>query len=386
MPVLSAGEHRKILRRALSDQIAKGGRLIGIKGFRGSGKTTFLLDYIRSHSHRDKTVLYASMNNFYFTGQGVFPFAMEFAKMGGRLLLLDQIQKFPGWQEELRRCYNQIPGLTIIFTVSPSAMTGSEVSGIGDIARIYSLEGLSFREYLNFTCETGYDPVALEELLHDHGRLAEEITAKTRVLPLFGEYLRQGYFPYFAEKGDLYQDILLKNINLTLEIDIPYSNQIDLGYLPKLRKLLYLVATETPLSPNVSKLAMEVGTSRATVMHYLQHLAEARLVRLLYADGDAGPGRKPGRIYLHNTNLLHSVAPGHTNGSVPAGTFFYSQAAVVTPDIVADGEAGFLVDGRHRILAGGSGTLLKPEQWGAIDGIETGKDSRIPLWLFGFLY
>ncbi|MCE4565211.1 AAA family ATPase [Maribellus sp. CM-23] len=369
------------------DQIDWSQRLICIKGFRGVGKTTFLLDYIRKYHPESNDVLYINLNNFYFTKRKISSFADEFAKRGGKILVLDQIQKYPDWSEDLRKCVDEIPEIQIIFSSSPVLRITEGNPDLEGIAKIYHLEGLSFREYLNHLAGKSFRTYSFEEILSDHISIAQEIVAEVRPLAFFDEYLKNGYFPYYMDDPNFYTNRLLKNINLALEIDVPYINQIEFKYLSKLRKLLHLLASETPFTPNVSKLAGSIETSRATVMNYLKYLKNAKLINLLYTNGggDDDQMKKPDKVYMHNTNLLHAIAPDNTDNLTMRQTFFYNQVGYkrkLSKSPIAD----FCVDGKYQFNVGGRKLLAEGDIYAASDVIEIGQGKKIPLWLFGFLY
>ena len=362
-------------------------QLISIKGFRGVGKTTFLLDYLKENYLEDNSVLYLNLNNFYFTRRKISSFADEFAKRGGKILLLDQIQKYPEWSTDLRKCVDEIPELKIVFTSSPVLRIAEGNPDLNGIAKIHHLEGLSFREYLNHQTGQNFRFYSLKEILDNHVEIAKEIVNQVRPLAYFTDYLKNGYFPYFIDNPNFYVNTLLKHINLALEIDIPYINQIELKYLPKLRKLLHIIASETPFTPNVSKLASSVKTSRATVMNYLKYLKNARLIQLLYSNGngDEDQMKKPDMVYMHNTNLLYAIAPENTDNLNLRHTFFYNQVDYKYP-LKSSATGDFLVDDKYHFIVGGRKIEPTSEVYAASDVIEIGEDKKIPLWLFGFLY
>ncbi len=373
------------LKRELAKSINWSDRLICIKGFRGVGKTTFLLDYLKQEFPGDNSVLYVNLNNFYFTKRSIISFADEFVKRGGKVLLLDQIQKYPNWSKELRQCYDQLPGLTVVFTSSPVLRIAENNIDLQGIAQVYHLEGLSFREYLNNATNSNFRVYKFEEILKDHVKIAGEIVAKVRPLAYFNDYLRHGYFPYFIGDPNFYTNRLLKHINLALEIDVPYINQIELKYLSKLRKLLHIIASESPFTPNVSKLATAVETSRATIMNYLRYLKNARLIQLLYANGGEDEMKKPDRVYMHNTNLLYAIAPDNTDKLNLQHTFFYNQVGYIL-QVNSTAKSDFLVDNQYHFILGGQNTDPKRNTIVAADMLEIGIKNKIPLWLFGFLY
>lgn len=83
------------------------------------------------------------------------------------------------------------------------------------------------------------------------------------------------------------------------------------------------------ISANVSKLANDVETSRATIMNYLRYLKNARLIHLLNSsEEDDEKLKKPNKVYLHNTNLLYAISPDSVSDNSLRETFFYNQVGV----------------------------------------------------------
>jgi len=379
------GSSKPTIKRELRNGIDWSQRLICIKGFRGVGKTTFLLDYIRETYPESNDVLYINLNNFYFTKRKISSFADEFAKRGGKVLLFDQIQKYPDWSADLRKCVTEIPDLKIIFTSSPVLRIAEDNPDLDGIASVNHLEGLSFREYLNYQTGSKFNFYSFDEIVNNHVEIAKEIVAEVRPLAYFDNYLKHGYFPYFIDDPNFYVNRLLKHINLALEIDVPYINQIELKYLSKLRKLLQIIAEEAPFTPNVSKLATAVQTSRATVMNYLKYLKNAKLIHLLYSNGDQDLMKKPDKVYLHNTNLIYAIAPNNTENLNLRQTFFYNQVAYKNK-LKTSAKADFLINEKYHFIVGGRKIEPATDIYAASDVIEIGGGNKIPLWLFGFLY
>ncbi|MCW0483584.1 ATP-binding protein [Gaoshiqia sediminis] len=377
---------RESIRRELLDEIDWSQRLICIKGFRGVGKTTFLLDLVKEKYADDRSCLYVNLNNFYFTKRKIVNFADEFYKKGGKVLILDQIHKYPDWADELRICYDSFPELQVIFSASPVLRVIEGHENLQGIAQVYHLEGLSFREYLNFKGSFQFRKYQLDELIANHVAIAAEITEKVKPLAYFNEYLQTGYYPYFLNSKSFYSETLLKHVNLALEIDVTYLNQIELKYLPKLRKLLQIICSQVPFSPNVSKISTDVETSRATIMNYLRYLKNARLINLLFSNGGEDQQKKPDLVYAHNTNILYAVDPENINNRNLRTTFFYNQVGYKY-EVKSSALADFKVAGNYHFSIGGKYTEpFNESSFAAADMIEEGKGHIIPLWLFGFLY
>jgi predicted AAA+ superfamily ATPase len=375
------------VQRQLMDEIDWNHRLIGVKGSRGVGKTTFLLEYAKQRfGADDRSCLYINLNNFYFTTCSLYDFADEFCKVGGRTLLIDQVFKLPNWSEDLRECYDKIPDLNIVFSGSSVMRLKEENLLLRDCVKSYNLRGFSFREYLNLMADTHFKSYTLDEILKNHVEIASEIVAKVKPLAYFQNYLHHGFSPFFLEKRN-FSENLLKTMNMMLEVDVLFIKQIELKYLPKIRKLLYLIASTAPSVPNVSQLSTEINISRATVMNYIKYLSEARLFNLLYAEGDEFP-KKPAMVYMQNTNLMHAITPGNVDFQAQRETFFYNVLYKDHKLNKGNRDAQFLVDHTHQFVIADSDNKMKfkPDYYYAIDKIEVGSKKVIPLWLFGFLY
>jgi hypothetical protein len=369
------------------DEINWKDRMIGIKGARGVGKTTFLLQYAKENfSPNDKTCLYINTNNFYVQNVGIAAFADEFYHSGGKVLLIDQVYKQPNWSQQLRECYDRYPGLKIVFAGSPVMRLKEENPELNGIVHSYNLRGFSFREYLNVKTGLRLKHYELEEIINNHEAIAKEIFEQVNPRDYFQDYLHHGFYPFFLEKKN-YSENLLKNMNMMIEVDILLIKQIELKYLAKIKQLFYLLTTSGSSVPNVSSLAQELGMSRATVMHYIKYLMEARLVNMIYAKGDEFP-KKPARVLLHNSNLMYSFYP-RTFDTHDVLECFFCNALWKDHKINKVGTlCSFLVDGQYdfKIAEYSAKLKSKSKTLFAVNQCDIGEGNQIPLWLFGFLY
>ncbi|OIP83840.1 MAG: AAA family ATPase [Porphyromonadaceae bacterium CG2_30_38_12] len=373
------------IRRQLMDEIDWSHRLIGIKGSRGVGKTTFLLQYAKEHFGINRCCLYVNFNNFYFTQHTLEEFAEKFSSQGGKTLLLDQTFKYENWSKELRNCYDRFPNLKIIFTGSSVMRLKNDNPDLHDIIQVYNLRGFSFREFLNHNTNNEFKVIKLEQLTKNHVDIARSISNKINPLDFFSNYLEYGYYPFHMEKRD-FSENLLKTMNMMLEVDILLIKQIDLKYLSKIRKLLYLLIEAAPAGPNVSQLSNEIETSRATIMNYIKYLKDARLINLLYAQGDEFP-KKPKQIYVQNTNIMHTVFPELKNDDTAYKTFFYNSLRSKHKVNIGKNEQDFCIDQQlHFKCDNQSKHKFSSKMFYAVADKRVGQKNEIPLWLFGFLY
>ena len=377
------------VRRDLMDEINWNDRLIGIKGTRGIGKTTFLLQYAKENfAADDRRCLYVNMNNFYFQGRGIADFAADFYARGGKVLLIDQVFKQQDWSSELRQCYDQCPGLKIVFTGSSVMRLKEENPELGGIVKSYNLRGFSFREYLNLLTGKNFAKHTLDDILERHVDIANEFAQQIDIQSHFTNYLHHGFYPFFREHRN-FEEYLLKTMNMMTEVDILLIKQIELKYLTKIKKLFYLLAVEGPKAPNISNLASNIETSRATVMNYIKYLSDARLINMIYHVGDDFP-KKPSKVMMYNPNLMYAIYPIVANTQDAMETFFVN---LVWKDhkvnqgnkdayYIVDERLKFkIVDGTHSARQRNATDILY-----AVYNSTVGHDNYIPLWMFGLLY
>lgn len=376
------------VRRCLMDEIDWNDKLIGIKGTRGVGKTTFLLQYAKErYSSTDKQCLYVNMNNFYFQSRGIADFAGEFYRNGGKVLLIDQVFKQPDWSRELRRCYDNYPNLQIVFTGSSVMRLKEENPELNSIVKSYNLRGFSFREFLNLQTGLQLKPYSLEEILNNHEEITNQILSKVSPTKYFLDYLHHGFYPFFLEHRN-FSENLLKTMNMMTEVDILLIKQIELKYLTKIKKLFYLLALEGTKAPNISNLAKEINTSRATVMNYIKNLTDARLINLVYPVGQEFP-KKPSKVMLQNPNLMYAIYPIQVEQQQLMETFFVNTMQETCVINEGSKQGTYIVNQKHKVKicdAKNNKIRFSNDTIYAKYNTEVGKDNQVPLWLMGFLY
>lgn len=377
------------VRRRLMDEIDWNDRMIGIKGSRGVGKTTFLLQYAKEHTDaNNRKCLYVNMNNFYFQVHGISDFAGEFYRRGGRTLLIDQVFKVSNWAHELRRCYDLYPNLKIVFTGSSVMRLKEEGSELTGIVKSYNLRGFSFREFLNLQTGNNFEAYTLEDIVENHEQIVRRILPYVSPLKYFQDYLHHGFYPFYREHRN-YSENLLKTMNMMTEVDILFIKQIELKYLSKIKKLFYLLAVNGTKAPNISQLASDIETSRATVMNYIKYLADARLINIVYPVGQSFP-KKPPMIMVHNPNLMYAIYPINVEKQELMENFFLN--SLWKDHLVNSGKKSgcYVVNEKYQFKVCDAAKLSRSrfsqDLIYARYNTEVGHGNMIPLWLLGFLY
>ena len=365
------------------EEIKWRGHAFGLVGPRGVGKSTMLLQHIKTQLEI-KNTLYVSADHLYFTSHTLVDLADRFYKMGGKHLFIDEIHKYDGWSAEVKQIFDSYSDLQLV-------ISGSSIleitKGMADLSRrvpIYEMQGLSFREYLHLFHGIKMDVVNMEKLLHHE----YEIPGIDHPLPLFHDYLRRGYYPFGSDAA--YDIELMQVVVQTMESDIPIYLNTNVSVGRKLKQLLMVVAESVPFKPVMQKLADVTGINRNYIQDYLMYMERAGMIAQLRdaVGGIRGLG-KTEKIYLDNTNLIYVLAPKRADLGNIRETLFMNQMRIVG-DVMCSPVSDFLVDGMTFEIGGrkkGQKQISEVNNGYVVkDDIETGYANVLPLWAFGLLY
>lgn len=367
-------------------------RLIGIKGAKGVGKTTLLLQHIKLAFPNRSQAFYVSLDNIWFSSHTLSELVEYLYTHGVTHLFLDEVHKYPTWIRELKNIYDDYSQLHIVFTGSSLLEIDHAEGDLSRRLRIYMLHGLSFREYLDINDIAHLSVLSMEEILSKHMQQASSITSKVKVIPHFEKYIRTGYYPFFLETGseESYFERLQQVVSTVIENDIPAVEKIEYETLQKAKRLLMILAQSAPFTPNIANLCALLSTTRNQLIHLLSLLERAALIRQLHA-GNKGLKAlgKPDKILFDNTNLMYAL--GNTADAGTARESFFSSMMSFNHTIRYAKQGDLQVDGRHVFEVGGKGKSFSqiadlPDSYVVADSIEIGFGNKIPLWLFGFLY
>lgn len=369
--------------RSADGEIGWNGRMFGIVGPRGVGKSTLVLQRIkRQRSQRD--TLYVSADNMYFGDHTLYDTAEAFVVQGGRHLFIDEVHKYGNWSQELKMMYDALPNLQVCFTGSSVLDITSGWADLSRRAPLYTMQGLSFREYLAIAHGVTLPACTLEDIVEQR----VEIGAVEHPVPLFKDYLKRGYYPFGRE--DAFEIELDQVISQTLEVDIPQFAGMTFATGQKLKQLMAIVSTLAPFKPNATQLASQIGISRNSLEDYLGYMEKAGMVaRLRQLPKGLGALGKVEKVYLDNTNILYNLSSGREDIGSVRETFFLNQVRRVH-EVYASPAADFLVDGMT-FEVGGKGKTGKQVKgldsaYIVKDDIEYGYGNVVPLWAFGLLY
>lgn len=368
-------------------------RLTGLVGPRGVGKTTLLLQYIKNELYKDGKTFYFSADSVYFDSSNLLEFVADLYNNGGyRIIFIDEIHKYFGWNQELKNIYDSFPKLQIVF--SGSSMLDL-VKGSYDLSRravLYHLSGMSFREYLNFHRDKKWDPILWEDILSGKETAPGKID---RLKPIFEGYLELGYYPFLDENPLTYYEKLRRIVDKTIYEDIANYYNLKTSNLQYFKKILSYLSSIPPGEISTNNLGNHLSIDHKTAAHYLQILNEVGLIRMVYPrEGGAVSIRKPAKVFLNNTTLLHALGK-FTGGQSSKGMvreLFFFQSVMDSGreifyskigDFTAE-EAIFEIGGKKKSLS--QIRNVNQPAYVVKDDILYPHGNILPLHYFGFLY
>ena len=368
-------------------------RLLGVKGLRGVGKTTMFLQYLGYDYPERKKGLYVTADHPYFYKNTIFNLASEWSLYGGKLLLIDEVHKYPNWSRELKLIYDGYPDLQVFFTSSSALDLYQGESDLSRRLETITVPGLSFREYLSLKHRLHFEKYSLSDILNKHMQITPEITARVKIMPLFKDYLREGYFPFCIQmKDDSLLPRLLQVINTVLETDLLYIEDYSASNIEKIKKLLGVIAESAPFEPNISKIAEKLNLGRNTINNYLKNLHHARILHLMNKPGKGLTRlQKADKIYFENTGFAYAFQNNPDIGIIRE--IFFLNQLVNSGHLVqlSPNKGDFLVNQHLTFEVGGKNKEVSQlkgihDSYFALDDMEHGFAGSVPLWLFGFLY
>ena len=364
-------------------------KLIGLIGARGIGKTTFLLQYLKSLDVEDDKKLYFSVDSIITSNLKLFDIAEDFYNQGGKVLVIDEIHKYKDFEIELKEIYDFLD-LKVLFSGSSAIVLEHKKADLSRRALVYRLKGLSFREFLELKLDKKFGSYKLEDILQNHTQISYDITKKIKPLEHFREYLKFGYYPFYFETKSSYCIKLEETINTVIESDLPIIFNIEPSNIHKLKQLTAYICSSKPYELNLTNLAKKIGINRKTLYQYIYYLTLGNIFSRLEAKGKGDNiFSKPAKLYLNNPNLNNCYCQDNEVGTIRE-EFFLNMISLNHVALYPK-HGDFLLDNRYIFEIGGknkSFTQIKDmkDSYVVADDIEVGFKNKIPLWLFGFLY
>ena len=381
----------KIIRKAMYT-INWDKQLVAIRGSRGVGKTTLMRQYIRQHYGTSAgKALYCVMDSMYFTTHSLLSLVERFHMMGGTHLFLDEVHKYPTWSKEIKEIIDLYPDMRITFTGSSLIQILNADADLSRRVLSYNLAGLSFREYLHFYKSIELPVHTLQETLDHADDICQEVREACFPQPLFEEYLRAGYYPFYDGNETEYYTRIENVVSFIIDQEMTQFCGVDPAYTRKLKAMLLFLADSLPYEVNIAKLASYLEINKTTVLSYLASLQRAELLHLLYADNKSVTKmQKPDKIYIHNPNTLYALGTQLNIGTIRE-CFVVNQLSVGHTVEYGKTQGDFRIDGHITFEVGGKDKSFDqiadlPDSYILADNMEFPIGKKLPLWLMGMIY
>ena len=258
-------------KRYLYNQLPWETRMLCIRGARGVGKTTLLLQRIaEAFPAGSNQALYVSLDELWFNENRLIDLAEYHYTHGGTHLFLDEVHRYPqdSWAQEIKNIYDRYPGFHVVFTGSSVLKIDQSKADLSRRCLFFTMQGLSFREYLDFNGIARFEPTTLDQILGHHVNLAMAITSQVHVLQYFEEYLRHGYYPFYHELTQGYEMALRQMVVNVIEQDIPQAESVELNTINRIKRLLSLIAKTSPFTVNVSISILRIYARHSSPISY----------------------------------------------------------------------------------------------------------------------
>lgn len=367
--------------------------LLCLRGPRGVGKSTLLRQYLKlNYPAGSREALYCSLDWMYFAQHTILEVAANFYKIGGQVLMLDEVHKYDNWSREVKEISELYPTIRIVLSGSSLLNLLNGDADLSRRCRGYDMPGLSFREYLRFYRDIDLPSHTLEEILKDSYRIAQQINEKCRPLQHFKDYFKVGYYPYYLTNPIDYYPLIEQMVNYVIEVELPQLRGVNPLNGRKIKALLNILAQLVPFEVDIAKLARATELQRNTVLEYLKYLSEAKLLSLLYSDlVSVKKMQKPDKIYLDNPNLLYALATTPVKIGTARECFTVNQLSQAHTVEYGKAQGDFTVDGIWTFEVGGEDKTFRqiadlPNSFVLADDIEMPIGHKLPLYLIGFLY
>ena len=373
-------------KRLIFDDIQWDERLILLLGYRGVGKTTVLLQRLKELGDKG---IYFSLDDLYFESNRLVTVVEQFYALGFRAFFLDEVHRYQFWSKDLKQLYDDFEDIQLMATGSSILELSKGQADLSRRAIVYHLQGLTFREYLQFEKKVAIQAIDLETILACHHEISADLLEQFSFEKDFNNYLKNGYFPFYKENKSVYSQKLLETMNLVIDIDVAPFEELNYTTVRTMKKLLHVISQSVPFTPNISKLSERLEAPRNTILRLLDLLHHAKLIKLLNAESEKlSYLQKPEKIFLENTNFVYLFADGKANIGSVRETFFCNQLSQIHR-VTASKFGDFMVDEKYTFEVGGANKNFQqikgvPNSYLAID-VKNGIGNKVPLWMFGML-
>lgn len=395
--VLEQFQAQAFYDRQLFQTVTLDNMITGILGSRGIGKTTYLLHMVDQHNKQAAgSALYVSADMPFFTTGSLLEVAdYLYKETNTKLLCIDEIHKYPNWEQEIKNMADIYKSIKVLFTGSSMIDIIHSKFDLSRRVTLHYLSGLSFREYLDVYHDYQLPVISWNELISNHMTIAEGLPVK-KILKHFREYLASGYYFYFTALSTEYERFqTIENIvQKIIYEDISVLHDLKTSTLKTIEKAYKFILNSAPGELSPAKLSGLLAKSYDQTIDYLTWLEHSGLIVSLHKNKRGNAFLKaPEKLLPENTNLMYAAYLPQTQAQMTGKVreaFFVNQVKNAKQKIFYSHKGDFQVEGCLFEIGGKNKSNYQisgeANAFVVADDVLVGDARTIPLYLFGFLY
>lgn len=314
-----------------------------------------------------------------------------------KILIIDEIHKFPNWQKHLKSIIDSFSQIKLIVLWSSSLEIYKWTSALS--RRIYNLQvyPLSFREFLKYQYNLYIEKITFKQLVSDYKRISFQLSKKIS-LNMFKQYIKFWFYPFFKENFEKFVVLLSNNLRKVILEDLPTFLNLRSENIFKLEKLFFYIANIPPSQLTYLSLSKKLWISKDLLENVIFYLDKLWIINLaLRTNKLSDVLRKEFKIFLWNPNIYYIFSENPLTWTIRESFVLHFLKRIVNKQIFP---IDIILPKYWDFLVRFWGETFYFEVWWKSkkgkkknnfkyfivkDDILVWEDNIIPLWLFGLL-
>ncbi len=259
------------LRSHLNERI-----FIGLVGPRGVGKTILLKQLLAE----TENAFYVSLDNS--SVPSLYELARELESRGVRYLILDEIQFYPRFQEDLKKIFDVL-AIMVIFSGSVALSLSQAAVDLSRRVRIVLCPPFTFREFITFEKGEIIPEFSFAHLFEE--KKSREYYGKVLTYEtLFESYLVGRSYPFTLGKSD-YMSLFSTMLERIIANDLPKAGLIVPEEIRDIRNIVSFIGKSPAEDLNYTSLSRNLGITKYKAEKYVKLLEQSFVLTQVFPTG-----------------------------------------------------------------------------------------------------